>query len=134
MPSQVCQTVNGQPAGCRALPMPNVTDGSVTFLSRDVYRDEYGLVFVRANGPGLLAVPVSPRLMVNTNSPPPGSYAGGSGSGGAGYTTPNGTGYVSPRRPSRPTDGNLQQQRICTINDGHIITYPDGRQECKAPY
>ncbi len=81
--------------------------------------------------PPQLLQPVGPLL---TLVPPPPSSGGGGGGGGQ---ATGGGRYVTPRNNIPGLGGNcdnLQQQRICAINNGHLYTDKRGCQICQAPY
>jgi hypothetical protein len=119
-PSEVCQAFNhGPPQSCHPTPMSQSSNGSVQFFSANSFQDETGGTYTRINGLGMLAQRVPARLVLNTNEQPP-------------YISPSPSPY-NPQEPTVQHPGNLQQERICTINDGTLVTYPDGREECKGP-
>jgi hypothetical protein len=122
-PSEVCQAFNhGPPQSCQPTTMSQPSTGWVQFFSANSFQDETGGTYTRINGLGMLAQRVPARLVLNTN---------GGDDGGVPYVSPyrgGGDGTVTVQHP-----GNLQQERICTINDGTLVTYPDGREECKGP-
>ncbi len=118
-PMQVCT----QGVGCTQLTRVQTFANSYTLVDRNHFRsnDRQGLVTARvAQIPAELTAQL-PATDMHAGAPP--ISTGGSG---------NSSGYIPMKRPDGvgPTCDNLQQARICTINDGYMYTGRDGCQHC----
>jgi hypothetical protein len=125
LPRQMCVAAPGYAPQCQPVQIPPTDTVNVTFMSPVAFQaisairpETGGIAENRDNNPYLLNLPV-PVQEVIAAAPPPQpapmpSYPTGGGSIGGG-----GGRYVSP--PRGPQCDDLQQRRICNINDGHLV-------------
>lgn len=108
-PLQLCM----QGYGCRALPGPQGADHGMFQFQGDAFQSNIGFAGQRSGIPPVLAQKLPATWMLQP--PPPIDVPSGGGTAGGGGR------YVSPRNNIPGLGGNcddLQQSRICTMNDG----------------
>lgn len=124
LPQQFCAQAPGGPLVCRPFQLPMSDASLVTFTSPDSFQASSvqnpaagPIQETRDPNPYLLQRQVPAQLVVQTN-PPPTPYPAPSP-----YPAP--PPYPTPMPYPRPTAGpacnDLQQRRICNINDGHLV-------------
>ena len=126
LPKQLCAQPPGGPMQCEPFQLPATDASMVTFTSADSFQASSlanpsagSIQEARDPNPVMLNRQVPEQLVVPIAQPPapsPGPYPA---------PTPYVTPYVSPISPYRPKAGpacdDLQQRRICAINDGHLV-------------
>lgn len=120
-PKQFCT----QGGGCSAVTIPQTTMNLQLQVRGDQMRQGDGTIFKRAQLPQQLAQQLPDTIM--QQGPPQIVIPGGGGSG----RNPNGSATNTPGLGNNCD--NLQQQRVCTVNDGHMYTDNRGCRMCAAP-
>jgi hypothetical protein len=120
--------LSGSAAGQGCTPVQGIQRNMVlTFqVSPNALRQSDGTVFQRGQVPQQLQARLGGTRNQAPLQPPPGyNGGGGSNNGGGKPAMPPGVGGNCD---------NDQQNRICTVNNGHMYTDKRGCQVCQAPY
>lgn len=120
-PMQLCMPS----VGCRSTgAIPGPQQAYYQFRG-DAFQSSDGVTAQRGEVPPTVAAPLPAVWNLQPPPPLPSISAGGGTAGRSGYNPPK---YTVPG--TNGTCDNLQQQRICTINDGYMYTGRDGCQHC----
>lgn len=134
LPRELCQQAPGNQPSCQPFNLPAADPVQVTFTSPntlqsyDPAQPSLGVFNAsRDANPYLLQQQVPAQQVVFVQGPPPAAPAPVQPAAPApGYS------YQSPSRPAGPRCDDLQQRRICAINDGHLVV-SGGCLTCVAP-
>jgi hypothetical protein len=117
LPQQICAEAPGFPMRCQPYTVPPTQSVTVQFTSPSTIEAD-GALWNRDPSPALLQLPVPAQVVNNVPAP----------------VQPI---IPQPINPNNPVVGNsgcddLQQERICTVNDGTIVM-SGGCEKCLAP-
>jgi hypothetical protein len=121
LPHEICTQAPGFPARCIAYTPPLNATVRLQFTSASTLQIN-GATLRRDPSPALLQQQVPEKLMQQASAPMQPSMRQ--------PVAPAGAHYQTPRDPGRPGGDDLQQERICAVNDGQIIVQQDGHKIC----
>lgn len=121
LPHEICTQVPGFATKCVPYNPPLSASLRLQFTSASTLQIN-GSTLARDASPRLLQQPVPERLMQQGNAPVHPNITQ--------PIAPGGTRYQTPHDPGRPGGDDLQQERICAVNNGQIVVQQDGHKVC----
>lgn len=125
LPRQICAQAPGFAVQCRPNSVPPSSELVITFVTPSRIEGN-GLVLSRDPSPRLLAMSVPERLILAARAPIAPNMVQPVMPNMPGHYTPTGPGSVQGMK----ADDNLQQRRICAVNNGQVIRQQDGTLTC----
>lgn len=122
LPRRICAQSPGFPVKCNAFTPPPAPPVTLSFSSPSTFTVN-GLRLVRDASPALLDIAVGEQLVLNAPAPVAPQMAQ--------PVMPKLHPYVTPRDPTAgPGRDDLQQRRVCAVNDGQVVKEYGGRLRC----
>ena len=115
LPREICTQSPGYQMQCSPYTIPTSGSGTLTFVSPTAFVAN-GVTMMRDPSPYLLQQQMPERAIVYGQAP---AQPGMQQPGMQQPVVPGGSRYVPLNRPAGPQCDDLQQQRLCAINNGH---------------
>jgi hypothetical protein len=121
LPHEICTQAPGFAAKCVAYTPPLSASVTLRFTSASTLQIN-NTTLTRDPAPALLQQQVPEKLLQQARAPVQPTIRQ--------PVAPAGARYQTPHDPGRPGGDDLQQERICAVNNGQIVVQQDGHKIC----